>query len=537
MGQFIYAPINPIWMNQVKTFSSNYNTLPFNYQPAKIPYAQKVKFGVPTMFQVLSDWVPTLKIYQCGTGTLIDTLAGSTPTTGIIGQTFTCYEFMITWGSYPADTYYIEITYTDDEPILITWRSGAIQSATNWPNTIVFEYTNSQNDFSVIFSTGIVFAAIIEGAIADYEPGFEDVIYEDQYHNTTKLNSIPFRQFTLYLGSANGFAGIPPYMGDKANWIFSCDQVKADGQYYQNTVGSKWDISRTDPNGTNFIGLKITIIEVINLFLQSYDAGPIPAGSVKVVDRVLDFIGNSANITISGIFTSASLLTKIIIYNIGGDIFTINASTAADGSVPITSPFTTTGQPKDVWEINEPFDAVATLYLLGLSGTNCNIYVRYDQLDAPYILPPTSNKPFVKGTRYSYEEVTVGDFTIDWNIGTGSGNPGTKYEGCVISGTNGTKDMNGLKEIGWNPSLPLTRDMLVGNSGNTATLTSGNLPSFNIPVGLDNKGGSGGVLVLSSINPGPSGYGTGNIAYVGTANPIDVQDYARVTCFFVCITD
>ncbi len=535
--QYIYAPINPIWMNEVVTPNADYNTLPFDYQAGRIPYAQKVKFGVPTKLQILSDWLPTLKIYQCDTGIVVDTINPTTPTTGIIGQTFTCYEFTITWGSYAAGTYYIEMTYTDDAPLLHTCRSGAIQSATNWPGTLVYEYKNSGNDFSVLFSTGIEFAIVVEGAIADYEPGFEDVIYEDQYHNTTKLNSIPFRQFTLYAGSANGFAGMPTYMGDKLNWVFACDQIKIDGKYYQNTDGSKWETARTPPNGTNFIGLKITIIEVINLFLQSYDAGLIPAGSVKVIDRVLPYLANSANITVSGIFTAASVLTKIVIYNHGGNIFTINASTAADGSVPIAPPFTTTGLPKDVWFIDEPFDAVATLYLLGLAGTNCDIYIQYDQLDAPYIAPVVSSKPFVKGTRYSYEEVTPGDFTDDWNIGTGAGNVGTLYEGCVISGTNGTKDMNGLKEIGWNPSLPLTRDTLLGNVNNQATLVVGNLPSFDISIGKDLKGGGAGVEVLSSQNPGPGGHGSINIPFIGSSNPIDISDRARVTLMFVCITN
>lgn len=666
MGQFIYSPINPLWMNPVKTFNPDYNTLPFDFQPAKIAYAQKVKFGVPTKLQVLSDWLPILKIYKCGTGTLIDTINASTPTSGVTGQTFTVYEFSIAWGSYPADTYYTEITYdqnakpnfqasitelltpnfidgnnitiingvevdlvsapqtlnvdvpagsaysftaqsllattaanprlrltitkngtvifdksiipdttnsitktgigqsaakyvanvvTDDNatvitpidiadntpvvPDVVTWRSGMIQSASNWPNTIVFEYTNSKNDFSVIFATGIVFTAIIEGVIADYEPGFEDIIYEDQYHNTTKLNSIPFRQFTLYLGSSHGFAGIPQYQGDKANWIFVCDQIKGDGVYYQNTDGSKWEVKRAGLDVNELIGLKITIIEVNNLFLQSYQAGQLPAGSIQVIDRAIPFLSNSGDITIPGIFTDNSVLTKIIIYNLGGDIFTINASTAADGSAPVAPPFTTTGAPKDVWLINEPFDTVSTLYLLGLAGTNCNIYVQYDQLDAPFIIPAVTTKPFVKGTRYSYEEVTVGDFATDWNIGTGAGNAGTLYEGCVISGTNGTKDMNGLLELGWDSTMPLTRDILTGNVNNTVPVLQANLPNIDLNTdpairykhGTAQNGGNP-TQGLSSVNQN----GEFNIFLGGSGVPLDISNRARITVFFVCIT-
>src|ERR1700748_3920479 len=111
MGQYIYPPINPIWMNPVVNPNPLYNTLPFDMQPPKIPYAQKVKKGLPTKLQVLSDYPPTLKVYQCNTGVIMDTIAPSTPATSITGQTFTVYEFTINWNDYPTDQYYIEIQY------------------------------------------------------------------------------------------------------------------------------------------------------------------------------------------------------------------------------------------------------------------------------------------------------------------------------------------------------------------------------------------------------------------------------------------
>lgn len=533
--EYIYPAINPIWMNPVTTFSPIYNNLPFDFQQPQKPYTQKAKRSLPQTVQVLSDWVPVFKLYDGEAGFLIDTIAGATPTNGIIGQTFTLYEFTINWDDYAAGYYYLESHYTDDDDILQIERSGLIQTADNFAQTVVVQYTNSTNEFSAIFSTGIVFALVVEGNIEDYTPVFDDVIYNDQDYNATKLNSIPHREFTFYVGSNRGFAGVPPWIADKLNWAFACDQIQLDGQYYQNTNGSKWEVTRADQLAPNFIGLKIQIIEVINRYLQSYQPGEIPADSIQVITRTKSYSGISSDITMAGIFKDFSLLTRIIIYNLGGDVFTITAGTAADGSAPITPPFTTSGQLKEVWEINELFEGVATLYIQGLTGVNCNIVVEYDQLDAPNIAPSVAPKSFVKGQRGSYEEVTIGDFETDWNIGTGEGLG--RYLGCVVSGTNGTEDMNGLLEIGWNPSLPLTRDTIVGAVNNTVVLTAGNLPSFNLNVGKDLKGGGNGVQVLSSQNPGPGGNGSVNIPYVGTANPIDVSNRARVTLRYVCITD
>lgn len=536
--QFIYAPINPIWMNPVITFDSGYNTLPFDLQQPTQTYFQKIIRGFACNLQVLSDWTPVLKIYDGMKGFLIATVSPTTPTNPITSQTFTIYEFALHWETYPKGLYYIEVTYIDDAAITQIWRSGILQTADRLPGAIVFTYTNSYNNFSAIFSTGIVFNFICEGTIADFTPAFEDIIYNDQEYNVTKLNAIPRREFTLYVGSTRGFGGVPPWVGDKINWIMACDQIQIDGVYYQNTSGSKWEITRADQTGqNNYIGLKITIIEVINLFLQQYQQANNPVGSIQVVTRTIKKLANSADITIVGVFTSNSVLRYIVIYNLGGDTFTIRASTAADGSVPVTADFSTTGEPKDVWVINEPFDAVATLYLIGLTGTNCNIFVIYDQMDAPFIAPIVSTRKFAKGTLYMYEEVTIGDFEIHWNVGTGAGNPDTDYDGCVLSGTNGTLDRNDLLETGWNKTFPLTRDTLVGNAGNIKTLDSGNLPSFNINIGQDLKGGGSGVLVLSSQNPGPGGHGSINIPFTGTNNPVDVRNRARITVKFVCITD
>lgn len=322
--------------------------------------------------------------------------------------------------------------------------------------------------------------------------------------------------------------------------------------YYQNTNGSKWEVTRADQLSPNFIGLKIQIIEVINRYLQSYQPGETPADGIQVITRTLKYENVSSDITIAGKFTDFSLLTRIIIYNFGLDVFTLSAGTAIDGSEPITTDFTTTGQLKEVWEISELFEGVSTLYIQGLTGANCTIVVEYDQLDAPTVVPSPAPKPFVKGTRYSYEEVTIGDFEIDWNIGTGEGNPGTKYEGCVLSGTNGTKDMNGLIEKGWDSSQPLTRDILVGNVDNLITQTEAQVGKHQHLMFNSDRNGTDLVgrsfvnhekdvninrdYIMATTNTPPTMGLTGYVNDI-SVQPMDISNRARVTVFFVCITD
>lgn len=536
--QFIYAPANELWLTQIKTFNPDFNTLPFDYQQPKIHYYYKRQLADVSYLQCLSDWVPELWVIN-EYGQTIDTIVASTPANGIINQTFTVYEFQINWVAYGVGVYTVEIHYTDDTPTEQIWQSPKIDVKVKWPQTVLLNYTNSENRFSIVWSTGIIINLRVEGNIEDYTPAFDDVIYNDQEYNTTKLHSIPHREFSFYVGAnQGGFQGIPNWIADKVNWAFSCDQLQIDGIYYQNTASSKWDIRRTDPDGTNFIGLKISIIEVNNLFLNEYQPGDLPEGTIQVITRALPYKNNSANITIPGIFKTYSKITCIYIWNKGGDIFTINVGTASDGSEPITNPYITTGDVSDLMQLNHAFIDAETIYITGLTGTNCDIFVEYDQLDAPTIAPIVSNKPFVKGHLGMYEEVVIGDFEIDWNIGTGTGNVGTKYEGCVLSGTNGTEDRNGLLAIGWDSSMPLTRDTVVGAVGNLATIARANLPAESLAIPdltVNSSYHTGGNSQHAAANdPSAPRARTENM---GSGVPLSIANRARVTVYFVCITD
>ena len=214
--QFIYAPINPIPLLPPANFPAQYNTVPFDYYlfPNQIPYAQKYQTTDVVTLQCLSDWVPTLKIRD-DLGIVRQTINPVTPANGILNQTYTLYQFEIDWNVLGAGIWFPEISYTDDTPTLQVWSIGQYD-ANGRPmryvvvqdvheGTLLFEYTNSRNDFSAIFNpTDIVFRLRVEGQIAEYSPVSDDIIYTDQEYNVTKLSAIPRREFNLYVGSNLG---------------------------------------------------------------------------------------------------------------------------------------------------------------------------------------------------------------------------------------------------------------------------------------------------------------------------------------------
>lgn len=454
MLQFLYPPINPFRLIQQTSFSPLYQTVPFDFQEPLLQYSQKVQTDQSDKLQILSDFVPAMKIRDAHTNHVQATI---TLPTGlpIIGETYLLYEYVIDWNAIGVGNWYIAITYTDDTSTLQTWLSEVINCAVSQPNTLLFQYTNSVNAFSAIFSTGIIFNLRMEGIIADYEPGFEDVIYTDQYRNTTKLNGIPFRQFMLYLPGANYAKGLPNWICDKANWMLACDQIMIDGIYYQNTSGSKWEVKRTDPDGTNNIGLKVPIIEVNNLFLQSLKAGTKPPQGYTVVELADNHLNIGANFSVAGVYKKYTLIKNITVNN-----YDTNPITALGVGI------TPTGNELGVFAVPVPANfafnrsihlallSAHTLYFTGLSAANCDILIDYLQYDAnpvgPGTTPIAQTIPLCFVT--DWEGINNTDFNRDWDLATGLGKASGLYYGYAIcDGRNGTTDRGGTVSIGYLP--------------------------------------------------------------------------------------
>ena len=107
-------------------------------------------------------------------------------------------------------------------------------------NTILLEYWNSRWHGDVVFETGIRFGLRVEGNIGRVNPGRETKSYSDQKENPTVLSSKGFRTFPLNIG---GSRGVPDWMVDKFNLVWTCNHVMIDGKYFAATTESKQEYS------------------------------------------------------------------------------------------------------------------------------------------------------------------------------------------------------------------------------------------------------------------------------------------------------
>jgi hypothetical protein len=67
--------------------------------------------------------------------------------------------------------------------------------------------------------------------------------FEDQTLDESLLSSIPYRTFELIVGDAKG---VPPYVIDIVNRVFTCSDVSIDGRKFVKPKESKWDVNELD---------------------------------------------------------------------------------------------------------------------------------------------------------------------------------------------------------------------------------------------------------------------------------------------------
>lgn len=441
---FSYAPINPIRAAQVVTFDPRYHTKPFDYRLPDECYLQPWELTDHTTIQVISDYFPTMKWYEAISGDMILEVPFVAIPNSIQNQTFLAFNAEVLFSDLGIGNFYFEITYFDILSNPQVWQSDICQVLGDHENTILFEYTNSQNDFSSIFDTGTIFNLRTQGSINLYKPEFNNVIYNDINENITKLYGDPYRSFTLFVAYNYGVAD---WMVDKVNRIMACDQIKIDGIYYDMADGAKWEESRSDQY--SLLGASISIQEVENRFLDKLILGPTPDDNdILIVQKEQNYFNQGSNITASGIFKKFSELEKFTVYKRGTN-FTLKVGITNGGSEigewDVSELITT-------FPVNYAFDEPKTVYFTGwVVGTLNDVCVVYLQYDAPPIsgtINPYKNLGL--GATMIYSAPVGQAISVDFNLGTGLGNIDTDWFGwAVCDGRNGTDDYGLIVPMGF----------------------------------------------------------------------------------------
>jgi hypothetical protein len=202
----------------------------------KAYYQQKWQKADTTLLQVESTVLPDdMKIYNFS-GQVVKTIGWSV---AFLNTAYSIYELMFDIHDLPDGIYFIyqKSTFVGSTKEAI---SEPIFNKTKWPNTSLFTYKNSFNDFDVAWTTGIQMKFRCEAGVMDFDPQRGATDYVNQRSSRTLLSGAPSDKFTLYIGDQRGVA---PYVQGILNRIFVCDYVLIDGIQYT-AAADKWTVNR-----------------------------------------------------------------------------------------------------------------------------------------------------------------------------------------------------------------------------------------------------------------------------------------------------
>src|ERR1051325_3657510 len=218
--------------NEAGITDSRYHTVLFDDRFDPTNYFQKVqKNDTNLRVQLLSDFVPTLGLYDCH-DKFIKNVAFTSRV--ITNASFLVYDAVPDYSDVPEGSYYLKLTYTDENDVLQDLRTSPLNVAEDWPGTLLLEYTNTYNDKGVIFvnedKSLLVFGFRIEASFDEYQPLSADVDYIDQVYDSEVLNNTPYDNEKLYIGTDQATGGAPDWAIKKMNLIFTLNKVAIDNQ-------------------------------------------------------------------------------------------------------------------------------------------------------------------------------------------------------------------------------------------------------------------------------------------------------------------
>jgi len=186
-------------------------------------------------------------VYKSGNFTTINTSYFTNPLVG--------YFSNISLSGLANNIYYLQVTVGAGSAV-VNLISEPFEIRSNWPNTKLLTYTNSENNFSLIFQNGETFNFRVEAALQDFQPASNDVSFEDEPANLTILSSKIYRTYKAIFGTA---LGLPDWVADKILRIFACDSVIIDGKSFTKNDGAKLEPNRDRLNA--FAGWSLELRE------------------------------------------------------------------------------------------------------------------------------------------------------------------------------------------------------------------------------------------------------------------------------------
>lgn len=497
------------------------------YQDVKC-YLQKWVKTDTTTLQILSEYVPTVTLVDAETNADLAELDVELKSTSIIGYAFKVYEVPVVFADL-LGVYYLRIDWNDGTSDN-TRTSEPFEVAESWPKTFLVNYRNSENNFGAVFSTGVTFTLRVDGTLANYAPEADDIIYNDQNRNTTLLDSLPSRSFTLFVGESSG---VPNWVLDKIHRVLSCNNVEIletpfNGQFTKKD-GATWEVIREDQYA--FVGATIEVVPTVNRFTERYltEGDGLGGKGKDMLQRVHNLTDVAGDVSVVGKFTTKSLLEKICIVKTGAN-FNLTVG-VTDGGTEIAE-FLITDVITTVL-VNHLFNEEVTLFLGGITEASF-VSIIYKQLDDETTAGGgTVTGGLGKGATiiFTFNSPEELDAAFDLVSGLGRESSTAWNKWAIADGRNTTFNFGGIMPMGYKYG-EYEIDALGGNK--EITLSVNQLPphdhDYRTAVGTDYARGNVGSDFFANNKAAKT-------AKTGAGAPINILNPYRVVLWVTKIAD
>lgn len=220
-------------------------------------YYQPWNKGRHIYLQFLSDFGPHNIIVKDLKGTVIDTISADQIAQSEDNPGLWIYQVDIDTSLYDVGQYRLFHEAGIDDKLIL--QSNIQDICTRHKHSLLLEYYNYRYHEGVVFETGIKFQFQVEGSNKYKTPASQGEDFEDQTLDEFLLDAIPYRIYELIIG--DGY-GVPPYVIDIVNYIFSCSNVNIDGRQFVKPVSNKWEVNEED--GVPTKGWKVEVRPAVN---------------------------------------------------------------------------------------------------------------------------------------------------------------------------------------------------------------------------------------------------------------------------------
>lgn len=289
MSRVYISRANPIkFVPQTLNRPAQYNSVPFDqqryadrilpwYQQRK--YAQKWQKTDAIRLQFMSDFNPIqVDIYDVYDISRLTTVM-TQKAVDVNNPGFYVYESDISLASIPVGCYQIRVTFGTGGDV---WVSEPLDIRQKHEHTSYIEFKNSEYKDGMMYETGFSPAIRVEGWLGRLKTGSEDKMWENQPLDQTIITSKTFRVWPFHIGFVYG---VPDWILDKLNVIFSCDTVLIDGvQFVKSEPGQ--DFEETVIEGYPMRGFKLNLRESLNRTFDIIDPNVNTDRKVVVVHNI-----------------------------------------------------------------------------------------------------------------------------------------------------------------------------------------------------------------------------------------------------------